>query len=189
MIDEGAQPNQRSPAKRGPFVAAVAITVVALDLAAKRIATATLGPDAERHAWWLIGDDIGFEYVRNTGAAFGLLEGNPELLAALSILITLGICWLILIEVSGVVWSSLAAGLLLGGAIGNQFGRLFDGYVTDYVAVGPWPRFNVADASITIAMGIFVVALVFFPQDDAGLRRDEGPPTDQAEGGTEVRHD
>lgn len=151
-------------------IAVLATVVVVVDLIVGRVVTAALGPDAERHAWWLIGDDVGLEYVRNTGAAFGIFEGNPELLAALSILISFGFVWLILGEMTNALWATLAAGLLLGGAAGNLIGRIVDGFVTDYLAVGPWPRFNVADSAITVGVAIFLIALVFDDGPDATNR-------------------
>ncbi len=140
-------------------VAAVMATVVVLDLLTKRAVTVWIGPNADRHSWWLIGDTIGFEYLRNTGAAFGLFPGNPEVLAALALLVTAGIVWLVLLEVQSPFWAILSCGMLSGGALGNIVERLASGYVTDFVAVGPWPRFNVADSAITVGMVIFALAV------------------------------
>lgn len=163
--------------------ALLATVVVALDCVMQRVVTDALGPDSDRHAWWLIGDDVGLEYARNTGAAFGMFQGNPELLGAVSILVCIGFVWLIHSEMHLGFWAVLAAGLLLGGAVGNMLGRLVDGYVTDYVAVGPWPRFNLADSAITVGVGIFIISLVFGAEpdrsehgDDAAESSDGGKP-------------
>lgn len=142
-------------------VGVLAAAVIAVDRFVGRAMTEALGPGADRHSWWLIGDDVGLEYVRNTGAAFGVLKGNPELLGAVSIAVCIGFVWLILNEMSRATWAVLAAGLLVGGAASNLLGRFVDGYVTDYVALGPWPRFNVADSAITVGVGIFVISLLF----------------------------
>ena len=141
--------------------AAIMAVVVVVDLLVKRFVTAQLGPGADRHARWLVGDWLGFEYARNTGAAFGLFSGNPELLAALALLFTGGIVWLVLKEVRSPGWAILACGLLAGGAIGNFAERVTIGYVTDFVAVGPWPRFNIADSAITVGIAVFVAAILF----------------------------
>jgi signal peptidase II len=138
----------------------VALVVLAADLVAKRAVTAALGPDAARHAWWLVDDVIGFEYVQNNGAAFGIMRGNPELLATLSLLVGVGFIWLLLTELGAGTWAAASGGLLLGGGAGNLVERFGDGYVTDYIAVGPWPRFNIADSAITVAVAIFAIALV-----------------------------
>lgn len=149
------------------WIVVLAATIIALDLVVKRLVTDALGPEADSHEWWLAGNVVGLEYTRNSGAAFGIFQGNAELLAALSIVISLGLTWLMLVEISRPLWSVLAAGLLLGGSIANQISRLGDGYVTDYFAVGPWPRFNVADSAITTGVAIFFVALLFQPSESS----------------------
>ncbi len=138
----------------------IALIVLVADLVMKRLVTTALGPDADRHAWWLVDDIVGFEYVQNTGAAFGIMRGNPELLAAVSLLVGVGFVWLLLHELGGGTWAVLSGGLIIGGGIGNLVERFGDGYVTDYIAVGPWPRFNIADSAITVAIAIFAVALL-----------------------------
>lgn len=161
-------------------IALLASVVVIASLLVDDVVTARLGPGADRHARWVIGDDVGLEYVRNTGAAFGVFQGNAELLAAISIVVSIALVVLILGEVSSAFWATLAAGFTAGGAMANLIGRLVDGYVTDYVAVGSWPRFNVADSAITAGIAIFVVSLVFdrssYPtsseQDDDPGRRE-----------------
>ena len=50
----------------------IALIVLIADLTVKRVVTSALGPDGERHAWWLVEDIVGLEYVRNSGAAFGI---------------------------------------------------------------------------------------------------------------------
>jgi signal peptidase II len=56
----------------------------------------------------------------------------------------------------------LALGLQLGGAVGNLADRVRLGKVTDFMDVGPWPAFNVAESSIvvgvTIIIGFFLLA-------------------------------
>jgi signal peptidase II len=58
----------------------------------------------------------------------------------------------------------IALGMQLGGAIGNLIDRVRLGEVTDFVDVGHFPTFNVADASISTSI---VVVLVFFMLQDA----------------------
>ncbi|MBI4305742.1 MAG: signal peptidase II, partial [Chloroflexi bacterium] len=47
-----------------------------------------------------------------------------------------------------------ALGLQLGGAFGNLLDRLRLGYVVDFIDVGPWPIFNLADSSIVVGIAI-----------------------------------
>lgn len=156
-------------------IGAIATVVLIADLAVKHAVTSTLGPAADRHAWWLVEDILGLEYVRNTGAAFGIMRGNPELLAAVSLVVGAGFVWLLLRELGDGLWTRLSGGLIIGGGIGNLVERFGDGFVTDYIAVGPWPRFNIADSAITVAIVIFAVALMTV--DTAA----DGPPVQRHE--------
>lgn len=51
----------------------------------------------------------------------------------------------------------LGFGLIIGGALGNLIDRIPDGLVTDYVSVGTFPVFNVADACITVGAGLLLL--------------------------------
>lgn len=98
----------------------------------------------------------------NTGSIFGLFQGQNTPLILVSFL---GVAVLILLYQSqrlpkGLLRLSL--GLQLGGAFGNLVDRVRLGHVTDWIDVGPWPVFNVADACIVsglvILVWLFVVA-------------------------------
>ncbi len=95
----------------------------------------------------------------NTGSIFGLFQGNNTPLILVSFV---GVAVLILLYRSqryptGLLRLSL--GLQLGGAFGNLVDRVRLGHVTDWVDVGPWPVFNVADASIVT--GLVILAWLF----------------------------
>ncbi|NJO82583.1 MAG: signal peptidase II [Blastochloris sp.] len=66
----------------------------------------------------------------------------------------------------------ISMGLILGGAIGNVIDRVRLGYVVDFIQVGWWPIFNIADSSITIGATLLGLFLLFAP--------DEPPQTVQA---------
>jgi signal peptidase II len=95
----------------------------------------------------------------NTGSIFGLFQGNNTPLILVSFI---GVAVLILLHRSqrfptGLLRLSL--GLQLGGAFGNLVDRVRLGHVTDWVDIGPWPVFNVADASIVT--GLIILAWLF----------------------------
>ncbi len=98
----------------------------------------------------------------NTGAAFGLLRGYPLFLAVVAVIGALAIAacalffcrrlpWL------NTVWGRLVMGLILGGTLGNLVDRLQPnlGGVTDFISVGFWPAFNLADSAIVTGVLIF----------------------------------
>ena len=66
----------------------------------------------------------------------------------------------------------VAAGLLAGGALGNLIDRLFAGEVTDYIDVGSWPPFNLADVAITA--GVVLMVLIYLRDAEDGAEAEGG---------------
>lgn len=134
--------------------------IVALNFVVKFVIERWLQP---RETWWLAGEWLGFEHLRNSGIAFGIGSGSGWLAAVAVPIALLVLIWL---YASGNVRRGRATpfvvGALIGGGIGNALDRLPDGRVTDYFAVGPWPRFNVADSALTL--GIVLLLLGEFRQ-------------------------
>ena len=98
-------------------------------------------------------------HTYNTGSAFGLFQDQTLFLIVAS-LVGIGILVMVYRNHSFPSFPlRLALGMQLGGAIGNLSDRLRMGHVTDFVDLGFWPVFNVADSSIVI--GIFIIAYVF----------------------------
>lgn len=94
-------------------------------------------------------------YVRNTGAAFGLLKGRSQLLAVLALLGVGLAAWQwkgIISQSSRVKWG---VSLALSGALGNMIDRFVYGAVVDFLDVRIWPIFNVAD--IAIVCGVILL--------------------------------
>lgn len=86
----------------------------------------------------------------NTGAAFGMFKDASMLLTILAFVV-IGAILFYYPQVEKDDWIlRLALSLQLGGALGNLIDRLTVGHVTDFISVGNFPVFNVADASITI---------------------------------------
>lgn len=135
--------------------AAVAILIVALDVATKRIGEATLEPGESR---WLIDGWIGLERTSNSGVAFGLLDGQRGVWVLLVVAVV-GLWWIArdIIRHVTTVGGLLPVAAVAAGAAGNLVDRLGDGRVTDLIAVGPWPRFNIADSSLTIGLVLLLV--------------------------------
>ena len=102
---------------------------------------------------------IRITHTFNTGSAFGLFPNQTMFLILASLV---GISILVMVyrhhPFPGFPLR-LALGMQLGGAIGNLADRLRMGHVTDFVDLGLWPVFNVADASIVV--GIVIIAYVF----------------------------
>ncbi|MFC1864405.1 signal peptidase II [Chloroflexota bacterium] len=103
--------------------------------------------------------------VHNTGAAFGLFQDQSFLL---SIVALIGIVFLLLFvflsyryfPFLGNRLGKPALGLVLGGTAGNLIDRLRLGYVTDFIDIGIWPAFNIADSAIVVGIIIFAYSLL-----------------------------
>lgn len=114
-------------------------------------------------------------HVTNSGAAFGILQGATPFLIVTS---TLGLAAILLYYIyppmdHGLI--RIALGLQLGGAIGNLIDRVRLGEVTDFVDVGSFPTFNVADSAISVSI---VAVLVFFFLQEAQGSGEHDPPSD-----------
>lgn len=92
----------------------------------------------------------------NTGTAFGFFPDQTVLLAIISLFGIGFVIYFYKTQKTPTVWIKIAVGLILGGAVGNLIDRLRDGAVVDFISVGWWPSFNVADSSIVIGMTILV---------------------------------
>ena len=95
-------------------------------------------------------------YVSNTGSAFGLLQDQGTMLTIISFTAVALMIYLYRSTPQLSTTLRLALGMMLGGAAGNLLDRLRLGWVVDFVDVGPWPIFNVADSSIVVGIAILV---------------------------------
>jgi signal peptidase II len=102
--------------------------------------------------------------VRNTGVAFGALEGAGLAVAILiGLSLTLLIGYFVVNRALPLLW--LPVGMLVGGAVGNLVDRAREGAVVDFIDPVGWPAFNVADSCIVVG----VLLLLFVAE--RGARR------------------
>ena len=100
-------------------------------------------------------------YVRNTGAAFGMMQGGNFILIfiMLGIIVYILKSWKELCTYGPLVrWGSV---FILAGAMGNLYDRIVLGYVVDFLDFLIWPVFNVADSFITVGGCLFAVSFLF----------------------------
>lgn len=133
--------------------------VVALDQGAKALVEANLVPGEHVD---LIGP-LSLTLAHNRGVAFGLASDGGGALVALT-LVALLFVGVLFARNPTRSWMWLAAGLLVGGALGNLVDRVRAGAVTDYIDVLSWPPFNLADVAITL--GVAVLALSYVAEVD-----------------------
>lgn len=141
--------------------------VVILDQAAKALIEANL----------VVGQDVAvvgpldLTLSHNSGVAFGLASGGGTRLVIVTV---------IALAVVGYLFSRdptrpgmwVAAGLLAGGALGNLADRIRVDAVTDYIAIGSWPAFNLADVAVTA--GVLLLAVAYVREPQAGEQKGSG---------------
>ena len=112
----------------------------------------------------------------NPGIAFGLGDELPStVILGLTAAVTAALAYLL---VRGLLPSPVGGGLILGGAIGNIGDRMVGGSVVDFIDLGWWPSFNLADAFLTVGVGWSMVVSLREPTRSA---RDVNPSwADQA---------
>jgi len=136
------------------LAAALCGLVVVLDQAAKALVESELAPGEQVD---VLGP-LGLTLSRNSGVAFGLAPGGGVRLVLLAGLALLVVAYVFSREPDRPgMW--VATGLLAGGAVGNLADRVRAGAVTDYVELGAWPAFNLADVAITA--GVLLLALSY----------------------------
>jgi signal peptidase II len=115
----------------------------------------------------------------NRGAAFGMFQQGNMVFTVLAFVVVAAILYYYP-QISRADWPlRLAMSMQLGGAVGNLIDRLAIGHVTDFISVGTFPVFNVADSSITV--GCFVLLLGVWWQERAAKREkaQAAPPPEQ----------
>jgi len=158
LESQAAAPVPASPRLRRLLFWGAAISVIALDQAAKALVRLSL----DRGESWPGPDwPLRIRHVTNTGAAFGILQDQT---AFLIVTATIGLAAIYLYYRYPPFdhWvGPIAIGMMLGGAAGNLIDRVRVGRVTDFIDVGWFPAFNVADSSISIGIAVILIGYVF----------------------------
>lgn len=110
-----------------------------------------------------------FVHWQNSGAAFGMFQNGSMIFAALAFVVIAAIIYYFP-QVETHDWTlRLAMSMQLGGASGNLIDRLLrEGRVTDFISIGTFPVFNLADASISV--GTVILLLGVYLQERAAKR-------------------
>ena len=147
------------------MLSALALAIVVLDQLTK---TEIMSSMRLHESVAVIADFFSLTYIRNPGAAFGLLATSSTLFRLIFFTITslfaVGLLGMIFIRLRPGDWAGqLSIAAIFGGAIGNLLDRVRFGEVIDfldfYIGRYHWPAFNVADAAISV--GVFVLIVHF----------------------------
>jgi signal peptidase II len=155
----------------------IALVVITLDQLTKRAVQQNLA----------LGEAIlvfpPWEFVRivhwaNTGAAFGMFQGGNAVLIGLTVAITLAILIYYQTLPEDHLFQRICLGLMVGGSIGNLIDRLTLGYVVDFVAVGRFPVFNLADSCVTVSVILLLISTII---EERKAQSTEKPPEEDAQ--------
>ncbi|WP_281270512.1 signal peptidase II [Corynebacterium pseudopelargi] len=153
--------NVRSTSKNRWLMIPIIAVVALIDQVVKEIMLHHL-QDGQVH--YLIGDWFRFRLLFNSGAAFSFGEGATWIFTT----IQLGFVIAVLLLGHRVQdrWSAVGLALMAGGALGNVIDRLFRapgffvGHVVDFISVGNFAVFNLADSAITCGVVVFVIGML-----------------------------
>lgn len=132
------------------------LLIVVFDLVTKSMIASSFSLGQTKN---IIKGILDFTYVRNEGAAFGMLQGARVFFIILTVVVAvLLVVYLIKAKPTSPL-EKTAISFIAGGAIGNFFDRVFLGYVRDFIAVKfiDFPVFNVADCFVCIGAGLFIL--------------------------------
>lgn len=153
--------------------ALVAVVAIALDQLAKALVRGNL-TSGQR-----VDLPAGIDLVRvaNRGIAFGLLDdAGPFVLVLAAVAFAALLATFLVASDRHGLW--LPIGLLAGGAIGNLIDRIRYGHVIDFISIGRFPVFNVADSCITV--GVVVLLIGVWVQEKREKARAARPADDKA---------
>jgi signal peptidase II len=161
------------------LLALVSLTIIVLDQCSKYWVRSQLEYGEAWAPWdWLL-PYMRLIHAQNTGAAFGMLQGLNLVFATLAIVVSCVILYYFP-RVPREDWLlRLALALQFGGAVGNLIDRITEGYVTDFISVGMFPVFNIADASISIGVALLILAMWLKEREQKS--HDTPPSSEQAE--------
>lgn len=119
---------------------------------------------------YLIGDWFRFRLLFNPGAAFSMGENSTWLFTCIQIAFVVGI----VVAAPRIHHRITAVGLALiaGGALGNLIDRLFRapefflGHVVDFISIGNFAVFNIADSAITCGVVVFIIGMLLEEREE-----------------------
>ena len=146
------------PRRRAILFAATAGAVIVADQVAKALVRQTLDVGESVP---VIDGVLWFTHVQNIGGAFGVFRGGRWAFVALAVAVLMAIWWTVRQGRADRTVVMLGLALVVGGTVGNAIDRVVAGTVTDFVDLGWFPVFNIADAALDVGVALIVIWLLF----------------------------
>jgi len=142
------------------YIIVIAI-LVAIDQAIKFVVSSNMSP---QESITVIDGVFHITYIYNTGAAFGILQGQRTLLTVIASVLVIGILIFIYKKAKDSHFTfPLSLSLICGGGIGNLIDRIRIGGVVDYLDFNVFPPiFNAADIFVCVGCGLLIIHMIFF---------------------------
>jgi signal peptidase II len=139
----------------------IAGTLVGLDQWTKALVRANVPLASDWLPTWLtwLAPYARIRYWYNSGAAFGFFQNGNTVFSILAVIVDCFIIFYFPRVDRKDWWLKLAMGMQFAGATGNLLDRLFFRHVTDFISVGNFAIFNVADASISVGVAVLIVGI------------------------------
>lgn len=146
--------------KKYDILLIVGMIVIVLDQITKLIVRANIYFGGQWAPWSnAVEPFLRIVHWKNTGAAFGLFQNANTLFIVLAFIIAGVLIYFYPQLPQDQKWMRIALGLQFGGAVGNLIDRISIGHVTDFIAVGDFPVFNIADSGITVGTAILLLMI------------------------------
>jgi len=141
------------------FFVLIAGTLIVLDQWTKSLVRANLDMGEIWSPWPWLSPYARIVHWYNTGVAFGMFQDHGMLFTVLNSVIA-GFILIFFPRLSENDWFlKIALSMQFGGAVGNLIDRMTIGHVTDFVSIGNFAVFNVADASVTTGVAVMIIGL------------------------------
>lgn len=153
----------------------LSLAVIVLDQLSKWFIAAHM----QVYQTWYVLPVFNVALLHNTGAAFSMLAGQPGWQRWFFVVLAFGIAglivtWLVRMPASSTRWMAAGLALVAGGAVGNVWDRLAQGYVVDFLQFHwhGWffPAFNVADSAITVGAVMLILDGMFLQRRSAAVK-------------------
>jgi signal peptidase II len=171
---------------RALLLAALLCAVVVADQLSKSVVRATY---AVGEYIPVIDGALWLTHIFNTGASFGVLRGQGWFFIATAVVVLVAIAWMFVRVRPQALFAQLGLALVAGGSVGNLIDRIAAGGVTDFIDVGWWPVFNVADIALNVGVALVVVWIVFAPPHPERAAAGGPPRTGHTASGDGLRHE
>jgi signal peptidase II len=106
------------------------------------------------------GSFVSIRCILNRQGTLAALVGEPALLVLWTLLVVLAALILHYGWLGDGATGAVGIGAAIGGATGNMLDRVLRGAIVDFVAIGPWPVFNLADAALVAGTGLILLTVL-----------------------------